>query len=46
MVDKGDDENFRGLKGSQKSFLICVCQVDLYVNVVGLHFMREYPNYW
>lgn len=46
MIDKGDDENFKGLKSSQKSFSICVCQVYVYVNVVGLHFMKEYLNYW
>jgi hypothetical protein len=45
MVDKGDDENFRGLKSSQKSFSICVCWVDMYVSV-GLHIMKKHPNYW
>ncbi len=28
MVDKGNDENFRGFKSGQKSFSICVCQVN------------------
>jgi hypothetical protein len=46
MVDKRDDENVKGLKSSQKSFSMCVFWVDLYVSVNGLHFMREYPNYW
>jgi hypothetical protein len=27
MVDKGDDENLRGLKSDKKSFSICVCWV-------------------
>jgi hypothetical protein len=46
MVDKEDDEKFRGLKNSRKSFSKCVFWVDLYVGVVGLHFMREYLDYW
>jgi hypothetical protein len=46
MVDKGDDENFRGLKSGQKSFSMCACWVDLYVSVFGLHFIREYLDYW
>jgi hypothetical protein len=46
MVDKGDDENLRGLKSSQKSFSICVCRVDLYVSVIGLHIIREHLDYW
>jgi len=46
MADKGDDENLRSFENNHKSFLICVCQVDMYVSVIGLHFMREYPNYW
>jgi hypothetical protein len=46
MVDKGDDEKLKGLKSVQKSFSRCVFWVDLYVGVVGLHFMRKYPNYW
>jgi hypothetical protein len=25
---------------------MCVCQVDLCVNVVHLHIMREHPPYW
>jgi hypothetical protein len=25
---------------------VCVCWVDLFVNVNDLHFMREYPDYW
>jgi hypothetical protein len=45
MVDKGDDENLRGLKNCQKPFSIFVCWVDLYVSVVGLHIMRDHPNY-
>jgi hypothetical protein len=27
-------------------FLMCMCWVDLCVNVVNLHIMREHPNYW
>ncbi len=46
MVDKGDDESFKGLKSGQNSFSICVCWVNLYVSVVGLHIMREHPDYW
>ncbi len=46
MVDKGDDEKFRGIESGEKSFSKCVFWVDLYVGVVGLYFMREYPNYW
>jgi hypothetical protein len=46
MVDKGDDEKLRGFKSDQKSFSRCVFWVDLYVGVVGLHFMKDYPNYW
>ncbi len=46
MVDKGDDEKLRGLKNGHKSFSRCVFWVDLYVGVVGLHFMKKYPNYW
>jgi hypothetical protein len=46
MVDKGDDENLRGLKSGQKSFSMFVFWVDLYVDVNDLHFMRKYPNYW
>jgi hypothetical protein len=45
MVDKGDDEKFKGFENDQKSFSKCVFWVDLYEGVVGLHFMREYPNY-
>ncbi len=43
-VDKGDDENPMDFKS--EIFSICVCRVDLYVNVVGLHIMKEHPNYW
>jgi hypothetical protein len=46
MVDKGDDENLKGLKNGHKSFSMCVFWVDLYVNANGLHFMGKYPNYW
>jgi hypothetical protein len=46
MVDKVGDENLRGLKSDKKSFSICVCRVDLYVSVVGLHIMRKQPDYW
>jgi hypothetical protein len=45
MVDKGDDENLKGLKSGQKSFSMCVFWVDLCVNVDGLHFMRKYLDY-
>jgi hypothetical protein len=45
MVNKGDDENLRDPKSGQKSFSICVCQVDMYVSVVGLHIMREHFDY-
>jgi hypothetical protein len=46
MVDKGDDEKFRGFENDHKSFSKCVFWVGLYVGVVGLHFMKVYPNYW
>jgi hypothetical protein len=46
MVNKGDDENLRGFKNNHKSFSICVYWVDLYVSVVGLHIMKEHPDYW
>jgi len=46
MVDKGDDEKFRGLESSQKFFSKCFFWVDLCEGVVGLHFMRECPNCW
>jgi hypothetical protein len=46
MVDKGDDEKLKGFKSGYKSFSRCVFWVDLYVVVVGLYFMREYPDYW
>jgi hypothetical protein len=46
MVDKRDDEKFRGLKSGQKYFSKCVFWVDLYVDVVGLHFIRKHPDYW
>jgi hypothetical protein len=46
MVDEGDDEKFRGLESGQKSFSKCVFWVDLYVGVVGLHFIRKYLDYW
>ncbi len=39
MVDKGDDEKFRGLKNNQKSFSKCVFWFDLYMGVVGLYFI-------
>jgi hypothetical protein len=45
MVDKGDDEKFKSLENSQKSFSKCVFWVDLYEGVVGLHFMGKYPDY-
>ncbi len=45
MVDKGDDEKFKGFKTSQKSFSKCVFWVDLYERVLGLHFMKEYLDY-
>jgi hypothetical protein len=45
MVNKGDDENLRDSKGGQKSFSICMCRVDLYVSVVGLHIRKEHPDY-
>jgi hypothetical protein len=46
MVDKGDDENLRGLKNCKKSNSICVCRVDLYMSVVGLDIMRKQFDYW
>jgi hypothetical protein len=46
MVDKGDDEKFKGFKHVHKSLSKCVFWVDLYVGVVDLHFMKEYSNYW
>jgi hypothetical protein len=46
MVDKGDDEKFRGFESGQKSFSKCVFWVDLYVGVVGLHFIWKYLDYW
>jgi len=46
MANKGDDEKFKGLENSPKFFSKCVFWVDLYKGVVGLHFMREHPNYW
>jgi hypothetical protein len=46
MVDKGDDESLRGFKNSQKSFSICVCWVNMYVNVIGLQIIRENLDYW
>jgi hypothetical protein len=46
MVEKGDDEKLRGFKNDQKSFSKCVFWVDLYVDIIGLHFMREYFDYW
>jgi len=42
MVDKGNDEKFRGLVSGWKFFSKC----DLYVGVVGFHFIREYLDYW
>ncbi len=46
MVNKGDDEKFRGLKVARNYFQ-CVCGlVDFYVGFVGLHFMREHPDFW
>jgi hypothetical protein len=45
MVDKRDDENPRDLKNDLITFSICVCRVDLYGNVVGLHIMREHLDY-
>jgi hypothetical protein len=46
MFDNGDDEKLKGFKSDQKSFSMCVCWVDLYVSVVGLHFVKEYLDYW
>jgi hypothetical protein len=46
MVDRGDDEKFKGFKSGQKFFSKCVFWVDLYVGVVGLHLMKEYLDYW
>jgi hypothetical protein len=45
MVNKGDDEKFKNLKKTRKSFSKCVFWVDLYEGVVGLHFMKKYPEY-
>jgi hypothetical protein len=39
MVEKGDDEKLKGLKNGHKSFSKCVFWVDLYVGIVGLHFV-------
>jgi hypothetical protein len=46
MVDKWDDVKFRGFESSHKFFSKCVFWVDLYEGVVGLHFMRDHPEYW
>jgi hypothetical protein len=46
MVDKGDDEMFKGFEIGHKFFSKCVFLVDLYEGVVGLHFMKEHPDYW
>ncbi len=46
MVDKRDDEKFKGFKNVHKSLSKCVFWVDLYVGVVDLHFMKKYSNYW
>jgi hypothetical protein len=46
MVDKGDDEKFRGIENGQKFFSKCVFWVDLYEGVVRLHFMRKHSDYW
>jgi hypothetical protein len=40
------DEKFKGFKSGQKIFSKCVFWVDLYEDVVGLHFIREHPNHW
>jgi hypothetical protein len=45
MVDKRDDEKFRGFESGYKFFSKCVW-VDLYVGVVGLCFMKEYFDCW
>jgi hypothetical protein len=46
MIDKRDDEKFRGFENTQKFFSKCVFWVDLYEGVVGFHFMREHLDYW
>jgi hypothetical protein len=46
MVDKRMMKSLEVSKTVRKSFSRCVFCVDLYVGVVGLHFMREYPDYW
>jgi hypothetical protein len=46
MVDKGDDEKFKGLESGQKFFSKTIFWVDLYEVVVGLHFMRKHPDHW
>jgi hypothetical protein len=44
--DERDDEDPRGLK-SVLEFSQCVCVELICVwHVVGLHIMREHPNYW
>ncbi len=45
MVDNGNNEKFRSFESSHNSFSKCVW-VDLYVGVVGLHFIREYLDCW
>jgi hypothetical protein len=43
--DNGDDENPRGFKSGLK-FSQCVCQIDLYLSVVGLYIVKKHLNYW
>jgi hypothetical protein len=45
MIDKENDEKFKGLESIHKFFSKCVW-VDLYVGVVGLHFIKEYLDCW
>ncbi len=46
MFDKRDDENPKDFKNSLITFSICVCWVDMYGNVIGLHIMRKHLDYW
>jgi hypothetical protein len=40
MVDKGDDEKFKGFESGRTFFSKRVFWVDLCEGVVGLHFMK------
>ncbi len=45
---KVDDEGMMKILGVSRVVwnLLNVCQVDVFVNVVDLHIMREHLNYW